>query len=162
MLKSLIAAVAVASVGMSAHAAELKRQVTPQGLIARATIVPPGATTVYISGITPRPSNADGPKGTPPVYGDTKAQAISIFNQMVDILKAADMTMGDMAMLRVFLVGDPGLAGKMDFAGMNAAYSEFFGNASQPNKPARITMQISQLVNPAYLVEIEGVAAKVP
>jgi enamine deaminase RidA (YjgF/YER057c/UK114 family) len=162
MLKSLIAAAAIASLGMSAHAAELKRQGAPQSLISRATVVPAGATTVYISGITPQAANAGAPQGTPLVYGDTKAQTLTIFKQMSDILKAEGMTMGDMTMLRVFLVGDPKLEGKMDFAGMNAAYSEYFGNASQPNKPARITMQISQLVNPAFLVEIEGVAAKAP
>jgi enamine deaminase RidA (YjgF/YER057c/UK114 family) len=50
----------------------------------------------------------------------------------------------------------------MDFAGFNEAYSQYFGVAAQPNKPARITMQITQLANPAFLVEIEGQAVKAP
>ena len=60
----------------------------------------------------------------------------------------------------MFLVGDPKLDGRLDFAGFNAAYGEFFGNAQQPNKVARSVVQIAALANPLFLVEIEATAAK--
>lgn len=70
--------------------------------------------------------------------------------------------MGDAVMLRVYLVGDPAKEGKMDFAAMNEGYRQFFGAAAQPNKPARVTIQVAALVNPAFLVEIDAQAAKAP
>ena len=48
---------------------------------------------------------------------------------------------------------------KMDFAGMMAAYTQFFGTAAQPNKPSRSTVQVAALVAPGALVEIDVVAA---
>jgi enamine deaminase RidA (YjgF/YER057c/UK114 family) len=59
----------------------------------------------------------------------------------------------------VFLAGDPA-TGKMDFAGLNAAYSEFFGTADQPNKPVRAAMQVAALATSWGLVEIQVVAVK--
>ena len=49
---------------------------------------------------------------------------------------------------------------RMDFAGMNAGYSQFFGTAEQPNKPVRATVQVTALAIPSALVEIEVVAAR--
>jgi enamine deaminase RidA (YjgF/YER057c/UK114 family) len=49
----------------------------------------------------------------------------------------------------------------MDFAGMMAGYTQFFGTKDQPNKPARTTVQV---VLPAGarggLVEIDLVAMR--
>ena len=47
-----------------------------------------------------------------------------------------------------------------DFAGMNAAYAEFFGTASQPNKPTRSTVQVAALAINGALVEIDVIAAR--
>jgi enamine deaminase RidA (YjgF/YER057c/UK114 family) len=162
MLRTLIAAAALTAAGASAQAAELKRMATPEAIIAQAVVAPPGSTTVYVSGITPPATNAGAPQGTAPVYGDTKTQTIGVLTRISEILKAQGMTMADMAMLRVYLVADPAKDNKMDFAGMNEGYRQFFANAEQPNKPARVTMQVAQLVNPAFLVEIEGQAVKAP
>ena len=73
-------------------------------------------------------------------------------------LKDQGLGLGDVVMMRVFLVAPPGQ--RMDFAGMMKAYREFFGTAAQPNKPARSTMQVGGLVDPGWLVEIEVTAAK--
>jgi enamine deaminase RidA (YjgF/YER057c/UK114 family) len=62
--------------------------------------------------------------------------------------------------MTVFLAGDPSKDGKMDFAGMMEGYKQFFGTAEQPNKPARSTVQVANLVGPGMMVEIEVVAAK--
>jgi enamine deaminase RidA (YjgF/YER057c/UK114 family) len=68
--------------------------------------------------------------------------------------------MGDVVMMHVYLVGDPAIGGKLDFAGMNAAYSQFFGTRAQPNKPARSAVQVAALAVPGPLVEIEAIAVK--
>jgi enamine deaminase RidA (YjgF/YER057c/UK114 family) len=68
--------------------------------------------------------------------------------------------MSDVAMMRVYLVGDPAKGGKMDFAGMMEGYNSFFGTLE--NKPARVTMQVAALVGPTMLAEIEVQAARAP
>ena len=92
--------------------------------------------------------------------GDTKAQTIDSLTKLLAGLKAQGFGAGDIVMLRVYLVGDPAKDGKMDFAGMMAGYTQFFGTADQPNKPARTTVQISGLASPGSLVEIEAEAVK--
>jgi enamine deaminase RidA (YjgF/YER057c/UK114 family) len=127
---------------------------TPPGPILGAVTVPPGATTLHISGQVPAAV-------TPGDFGDTKAQTLSVLGKIRAILAARGMTMADLVKLNVYLVGDPKLGGKMDFAGMNAGYREVFGTAENPNLVARTTVQISALANPAFLVEIDAVAARV-
>lgn len=155
---AIAAGLVLALAAGGSQAAELKRQATPGPGIASAVVVPPGATTVYVSGMTP-PSIAAA--GAPPAYGDTKTQTMGVLKRIQDALKLEGMDMKDVVMMRVFLVADPATK-QMDFAGMNAAYATFFGTPAQPNKPSRITMQITQLVNPAFMVEIEAQAAKLP
>ena len=48
----------------------------------------------------------------------------------------------------------------MDFEGLMKAYSRHFGTATQPNLPARTTVQVVALPMPGALVEIEVVAAR--
>ena len=44
--------------------------------------------------------------------------------------------MGDVVMMHVYLAGDPDKGGQMDFAGMMAGYTQFFGTArSSPTNP---------------------------
>jgi len=68
------------------------------------------------------------------------------------------MALGDVVMMRVFLVAPAG-SSRMDFAGMMRGYRAMFGTPTQPNKPARSTMQVAGLVDPGWLVEIEVTAA---
>jgi enamine deaminase RidA (YjgF/YER057c/UK114 family) len=131
---------------------------TPAGAIAAAVWV---GNTLYVSGQTASPvTPADASKGTSAVYGDTRTQSMSVFSKIEARLKEEGLTMGDVVMMHVFLVGDPAMANKLDFAGMNAAYTQFFGTKEQPNKPARSTVQVASLASPAALVEIEVIAAK--
>ena len=134
----------------------------PAAAIATATVVPAGYGIVYVSGQTPPPVNAGAPAGTPPEFGDTKTQTLGIMKKIQDVLKAQGLTMGDVVMMRVYLAGDPAKGGKMDFAGMMEGYNQFFGTADQPNKPARVTVQVAALVAPGMLAEIEVQAAKKP
>ncbi len=117
--------------------------------------------TLYVAGQMASPSKpADKAAGTPTVYGDTEAQTMSALTAIEKILTAQGLTMGDVVQMEVFLAGDPAKDGKMDFAGMNAAYSKFFGTETQPNKPVRAAMQVAALATPWGLVEIQVVAVK--
>lgn len=128
--------------------------------ILAAVEVPAGKTTVYLSGMVPKPTNADAGKDVPAVYGDTKTQTISVMNVIKAQLESIGLTMKDVVKMQVFLVGDPAKEGKLDFGGFMQGYSEFFGTAEQPNLPTRSTMQVAALVNPAFLVEIEVTAVR--
>lgn len=75
-------------------------------------------------------------------------------------LHSLNLTMGDVVKMQVFLVGDPKLDGKMDFAGFMKGYKQYFGTAEQPNLPARSAFQIAALANPGWLVEIEVTAVR--
>ncbi len=128
--------------------------------IAGMVIVPPGATTYYVSGMTGPVIDPSAPKGTMAAYGDTKTQTIGALTRVKDALAEQKLGFADVVSMRVYLVGDPSKDGKMDFAGMMEGYREFFGTADQPNKPARTTVQVSALAGPGLMVEIEVVAAK--
>src|SRR5579864_2408258 len=117
--------------------------------------------TLYVSGQVPSPvTPADRAKGTPADYGDMKTQAASSLGKIEAILKEQGLTMGDVVMMHVYMVGDPKNENKLDFAGMNAAYSTYFGTKEQPNKPARSAVQVAALAAAGALVEIEVIAIK--
>jgi len=117
--------------------------------------------TLYLSGQLASPiTPADAAKGTAAVYGDTEAQTMSTLTKIQAALKAEGLTMGDVVMMHVYLAGDPAKEGKLDFPGMMAAYTRFFGTKEQPNKPARSAMQVAALAAPWALVEIEVIAVK--
>ena len=102
---------------------------------------------------------ADRASGKAAVWGKTQAQAENVFGKIETILKEQGLTMGDVVMMRVYMVADPA-DNKLDFAGMNTAYNKYFGTPTQPNKPARSTFQVAALVNPGPLLEIEVQAAR--
>ena len=117
--------------------------------------------TLYLSGQLASPTTpADAAKGTAAVYGDTEAQTMSTLTKIQATLKTEGLTMGDVVMMHVFLVGDPAKGGKLDFPGMMAAYTRFFGTKEQPNKPSRSAMQVAALAAPWALVEIEVIAVR--
>ncbi|MDP2214183.1 RidA family protein [Phenylobacterium sp.] len=143
-------------------AAEIKRVGSETSPIASAVVVPAGYDIIYVSGITPPVTNPEAPEGTPREFGDTKTQTIGVIERIKAILESQGASLGDVVMMRVLLVGDPALEGRMDFAGMMEGYRQYFANADQPNRPARITSQVSALVAPGMMVEIEVQAAVKP
>ncbi len=127
---------------------------------ASSVVVPPGYTTYYISGSGPAVADPNAPKGTVESLGNTVTQTTSTLAGLKDKLAKLGLTFGDVVQGRVFLAADPTNGGKMDYAGMNSAWMNVFGTADQPNKPARATVQVANLVVPGALVEIELIAAK--
>ena len=109
----------------------------------------------------PGAANPDAERGSREYYGDTEAQALSVFGRMEDSFKELGVDFGDVIKMTVFLVGDPAMDGRMDFGGFMKAYTKYFGTEEQPNKPARSAVQIAGLAGgPNMLVEIEVVIAR--
>jgi enamine deaminase RidA (YjgF/YER057c/UK114 family) len=145
----------------SAHAADVVRHSNGGTFpIARAVEVPAGKTIYFHSGMTPAPLDPKAKPGTAEYWGDTKTQTLSVFGRIQESLDKLGLTFGDVVAMTVYLVGDPAKEGKMDFEGMMAAYTQFFGTKEQPNLPARSTVQVAGLVAPGMLVEIEVQLAK--
>jgi enamine deaminase RidA (YjgF/YER057c/UK114 family) len=94
-------------------------------------------------------------------HHDTESQTVGVLTFLKRLLESENLTMGDVAMVRVYLGADSAKGGAMDFDGMMAGYTQFFGTADQPNKPARTTVQV---VLPAGarggLVEVDLVAVR--
>jgi enamine deaminase RidA (YjgF/YER057c/UK114 family) len=160
-ITSIASALLAVSVVTASHAAaQTVRRIQPP-TAAIATAVWHG-DILYVSGQVPDPvTPADAAKGTSAVYAkDTRSQAESVFRKLEAILKAQGLGLQDIVMMHVYLVGDPATGNKMDFAGMMAAYTQFFGTTAQPNKPSRSTVQVASLVAAGALVEIDVVAAR--
>lgn len=94
-------------------------------------------------------------------HTDTTSQTVGLLKDIQKFLESQKLTLSDVVMMRVYLGGDPAKDGKMDFPGMMAGYTQFFGTKEQPNKPARTTVQV---VLPAgargALIEIDLVAVR--
>ena len=128
--------------------------------IAAAVEIPGGNTIIFHSGTIPGPADKTAKKGTPAYYGDTKTQAINVFERMKKNFAAQGVEMGDVVKLTVFLVGDPAKDNKMDFGGFMEAYTLYFGVEDQPNLPARSAVQVAGLVAPLMFVEIEAITTR--
>jgi enamine deaminase RidA (YjgF/YER057c/UK114 family) len=163
MKKLLAAAAILASVSASANAAEIVRITNPPpAIILSGAIVPPGAEIFHLSGQLASPVDPSKPVTGPESFGDTKTQTISIFTKIKAILEKQGYKMSDVFKLTVFVAAAPNMGGKMDFAGFNDGYKQFFGTAENPNLVARSTVQVAALAGPNFLIEIEATAAKMP
>jgi enamine deaminase RidA (YjgF/YER057c/UK114 family) len=155
---------AVAATACAAQAQTVVRRIysasTPVSSQRFASLIWAG-DTLYVAGQLADPVKpADAAKGTPAVYGDTETQTMSVLAKIQYMLKTQGLTLGDIVQMDCFVAGDPAKGGKMDFAGLNAAYGKFFGTPEQPNKPVRAAMQVAALATDWGLVEIQVVAVK--
>jgi enamine deaminase RidA (YjgF/YER057c/UK114 family) len=155
LLAVLAAATLAAATPVSAQSVKHIQNSRPGGIADGVWV----GDTLYLSGQLPSPTKpADRAAGTPAVWGNTNEQADSAFRKIQDLLKEQGLTMGDVVMMRVYMVAAPD--GKLDFQGMNAAFNKYFGTTEQPNKPARSTVQVAALVTPGALLEVEVQAAR--
>lgn len=108
--------------------------------------------TLYVSGWLDPNMKAD---------TDTQSQVVGIFKDIQKLLESQKLTMGNVAMVHVYLGNNPATDGKPDFSGLMAGYTQFFGTKDQPGKPARTTVQV---VLPAAsrgaLVEVDLIAVR--
>jgi enamine deaminase RidA (YjgF/YER057c/UK114 family) len=146
-----------------APAQEVIRYPLPNGNtfpIAAAIEVPPDKTVVYLSGMVSPVADPTAAKDSVGAYGNTEVQTVGALSAIQTELRQLHLTMGDVIKMQVFLVGDPALGGRMDFAGFMRAYTQFFGSPAQPHLPVRSAIQVLALANPGYLVEIEVTAVR--
>jgi enamine deaminase RidA (YjgF/YER057c/UK114 family) len=104
-------------------------------------------TRFYLSGGT-----------TAPIEGDMKVQALAALETLRARLAAEGMSFQDVIFLRAYVV--PAANGMVDRDGWNAAYTVFFNNAAQPHKPARVTIPVVSLPEPASKIAIDLIAAR--
>lgn len=162
-LSAAAAAVLAALVPITAVQAQVTRvQSNPNNLLLDGADVKAGTDLFYLSGQLASPID---PTKTEiksiDDLGDTKTQTISVLSKIKTILATRGYEMADVIKLTLFVAADPKL-GKMDFAGANAGFKTFFKTAENPNTVARSTFQVAALVDPAFLIEIEAIAAKKP
>ena len=162
IMAALTVGLAAVSSASSASAAEIVRHLNPPpAIILGSVTLPPSAEILMLSGQLASPID---PAKTDSIeaYGDTRTQTISTFTKIKAALAKQGYAMSDVVKLTVFVAGDPKLGGKMDFAGFNDGYKQFFGTAENPNLVARSTVQVAALAGPNFLIEIEATAAKTP
>jgi enamine deaminase RidA (YjgF/YER057c/UK114 family) len=165
-MKKTISALVAAAVSVpfilgAAQQAQIKRiKGAAESPILAGVVVPANTTLFYLSGQVPQAIDSNKPADSIEAYGDTKAQAVSVFNKIKGLLTDQGLALSDVVKLNVYLVGDPKKGNKLDFKGFSEAYAQFFGTTAQPNIVARTTVQVAALANPGFLVEIEATAAK--
>jgi enamine deaminase RidA (YjgF/YER057c/UK114 family) len=156
----MVIAIYMAGLATAPLQAQAPKRIGPaDSPIASSVELPAGSRLIYVSGQVPEVANAAAAAGSVERFGDTEAQTRSVIGKIEGALKPHGLGLGDVVMMRVFLVAPPGQP-RMDFAGMMRGYRAYFGTTGQPNKPARSTMQVGGLVDPGWLVEIEVTAAK--
>lgn len=160
----LLPALIFAALGLAtpSQAQVTRVQSNPQALILDGADVKAGTDLFYLSGqlaspIDPAKTFAD--VKSIDDLGDTKTQTASALKRIKEILAARGYAMSDVIKLTLFVVADPKL-GKMDFAGVNEGFKQFFKTAENPVTVARSTFQVSALAGPYFLIEIEAIAAK--
>jgi enamine deaminase RidA (YjgF/YER057c/UK114 family) len=133
-----------------------------RGNISNTVAIPANAAVVWTSGTVPGVADTSAAADSPARYGDTKTQAVSVLKAIEARLKEHGLGMKDVVYLRAYLVPDKNKGNVIDVQGWNAAYGEFFNNATNPVKTARSTVGVAALVSPQYLVEVEAFAVFPP
>ena len=111
---------------------------------AHAVEVPPGARTLYISGINGYDATGEH------LPDDFAGQVANVWSTLSEILASADMTVADLVSLRFFLTSPDD-----DAANVEAIVAHLGSTLV-----AR-TVVVQQLLEPEWRVEIEAIAAKV-
>ncbi len=162
LLPAAAAAGLMAGAATPAVAQVVKTRTSPAAIILDSADVKAGTDMIFVSGQLASPVDPTKPMSeikSIEDLGDTKTQTISVLNKIKAALAARGYAMADVVKLTLFLAADPKL-GRMDFAGANDGFKQFFGTAENPSTTARSTFQVAALVGPQFLIEIEAIAAK--
>ncbi|HTV86627.1 MAG TPA: RidA family protein [Dyella sp.] len=147
---------------LATHAQDVTRYKLPNSNfpISAAVEVPAGKSLVFLSGqMASMPKDAKGGGGSAEAL-DTRAQTIGALENIKAQLESMHLSLRDVVKMNVYLVADKNKAGKLDFEGFMAGYTQFFGTKDQPNLPARSAVQVAALARPSALVEIEVIAVR--
>ncbi|HWU03082.1 MAG TPA: Rid family hydrolase [Novosphingobium sp.] len=160
--KLLIAAGALALMASPAAAQVTKFRSNPKSLILDGAKVSAGSDILFLSGQLASPIDPNLPREQATKiedFGDTKTQTISTLTKIKALLEQQGYKMSDLVKLTLFIAPDPKL-GKLDFAGANAGFKQFFDTPENPTTVARSAFQVAALAAPQFLIEIEATAAK--
>jgi enamine deaminase RidA (YjgF/YER057c/UK114 family) len=119
--------------------------------------VPAGVPLLFVSGQVPPIIDPSAPIESRAAYGDMETQTRGALQRLKTKLENAGYSMRDIVKLQGFMVGEERFGGRPDLEGFGRAYREFFAS---DNLPARTRIEVVRLMNPAWLVEVECVAAK--
>ena len=161
-MRHIVAAFLLAAAATTS-AQVVKYPTTPPGRILAGAAVGAKSDMLFLSGQLASPIDPAKPMSpalTLADIGDTKTQTISALNKIKGLLAAHGYTMADIVKMTIFVAGDPAKGGKMDFDGVNAGFGQFFNTPDNPTTVARSAFQVAALAGPAFLVEIEVIAAK--
>ena len=90
-------------------------------------------------------------------HGDTKSQTVGILEDLQKFLKAQNLTLGDVVMMREYVGRDS----KADILGARAGYSLFFGTKDNPNRPASTAIvTVLPAADSGALMEIDLVVVR--
>lgn len=123
------------------HSAKLSR---PVGVFSQAVKVPAAGHLIFVSGLTARD-----PSGAVVGRGDVRAQTRRILENLRTILAEAGATLADVVKVTVFIRHM-----EEDFKAIHEVRAEFFPK----DPPASSMVEVSRLVEPDHLIEIEAVA----
>ena len=142
---------------------EIKRNRIPGSNfpISQSVEVPAGAEFLFLSGQVPPVVNQGAAPGSIAAYGNITTQTVGVIRQMQRALEAQGWSLRDVVMMRVYMAPDPFFGFGMNFRGFMEGYTQFFGTANQPILPARSVVQVSKLVAPGWLIEIDAMASRV-
>lgn len=115
----------------------------PVGVYSPAVKVPAAGHFIYVSGLTARQ-----PDGKTHAPGDISAQTRYILENLQTILATGGATLADIVRVVVYI------RNMQDFKAIHAVRAEFFPK----DPPASTMVEVSRLVDPDLLIEIEATA----
>jgi 2-iminobutanoate/2-iminopropanoate deaminase len=115
----------------------------PLGVFSQATKIAAQGTLVFVSGLTSR-----APDGTVVGVGDVRKQTETILENMQSVLAEAGGSLDDVVKLTVYI------RNMKDFAAIHEVRRRYF----RPPLPASTMVEVSMLVDPELLIEIEAIA----
>ena len=129
---------------MAKQIVQSARLARPVGVFSQAVKAPAAGHLVFISGLVPRP-----PEGGTVGKGDVRAQTRYVLESLRTILAEPGGTLEDVVKVTVFIRNMD-----RDFTAIHEVRAEFFPR----NPPASSMVEVSRLVDPDHLIEIEAVA----
>ncbi len=116
----------------------------------------PGDKAMYFaSGIVANPKDESLAEGNRERFGNTYDQSVSSLKRIESYLSEEGLSLKDVVAMKVYVAPDPENGNKPDFQAWFQAYGEYFDNETNPNKVARSTIGVYQLVDPNKFIEIE-------